>query len=209
MKNRSVDAVGILHNKLVFGRRVNVLSDWFARATPKRCRILDVGCGDGLISALLSVKRPDLIIQGIDVLRRDRAHIPVEIFNGQEIPFSDGSFDFLLFSDVLHHTADPTILLREARRVASQGVIIKDHYRKGLAAHARLRFMDWVGNARFGVALPYNYWSEEQWNVIWQQIGLQSEELVTHLGLYPTPANWVFGSRLHFIARLKKCPPGL
>jgi hypothetical protein len=63
--------------------------------------------------------------------------------------------------------------------------------------------MDWVGNARFGVALPYNYWTRQQWNTAWQQIGLQPEQLVTDLGLYPKPADWVFGAQLHFIALLR------
>lgn len=113
----------------------------------------------------------------------------------------------VLFCDVLHHTADPAILLGEARRVANRAVLIKDHYRKGLAAGWRLRFADWVGNARFGVALPYNYWTESEWQTAWCEIGLRPERLVTRLGLYPWPADWIFGARLNFIALLKKCDP--
>lgn len=166
--------------------------------------MLDVGCGDGTISALLQRKRPDILVQGIDVLQRARTYIPVEIFDGSAFPFPDSSFDVVLFSDVLHHTVDATILLREARRTAKQHLLIKDHFREGLAAKARLRFMDWVGNARFGVALPYNYWTRGQWNTAWQQIGLQPEQIVTDLGLYPKPADWVFGAQLHFIALLRR-----
>jgi len=128
----------------------------------------------------------------------------MEIFDGSTIPFGDESFDAVLFSDVLHHTDDPAALQREAWRVTRQWVLIKDHYRKGLAAAERLRFMDWVGNARFGVALPYRYWTESQWQEVWKEIGLEPEELITRLRLYPLPANWVFGAQLHFMARLKK-----
>jgi SAM-dependent methyltransferase len=193
-----------LHDRLVINRRVGVLSSWFAKLAPRNARILDVGCGDGLLSAAISSQRPDLDIRGLDVLPRNRTHIPVDIFDGARIPLGDGSFDAVLFSDVLHHTDDPTVLLREAWRVAGQCVLIKDHYRKGLAAAQRLRFMDWVGNARFGVALPYNYWTESRWQKAWQEIGLEPEELITRLGLYAPPANWVFGARLHFMTRLKK-----
>lgn len=195
---------GALHDRLVISRRIEVLSSWFARLAPRSARVLDVGCGDGLLSAEISAKRPDLEIQGLDVLARDRSYIPVEIFDGSRIPFAEGSFDAVLFSDVLHHTEEPTVLLREAGRVARQCVLIKDHYRKGLAAAQRLRFMDWVGNARFGVALPYNYWTEGQWHKAWRDIGLEPEELITSLGLYRFPANWVFGAQLHFVARLRK-----
>jgi len=200
-----MNAVGILHDKLVFSRRARVLSDTFAQLAPRRARVLDVGCGDGLISALLCSKRPDISVRGIDVLPRERSHIPVDIFDGLRIPFDEGSFDVIVFSDVLHHTNDPAVLQREARRVASQYVIVKDHYREGLAAATRLRFMDWVGNARFGVALPYNYWTEGQWRNAWRDIGLCPERLITRLGLYPVPADWLFGGRLHFIALLRNC----
>ncbi len=202
MSPPSTKYAGVLHEKLVFGRRVRVLSDWFAQLTPQRARVLDVGCGDGLISAMLRGKRPDVEILGVDVLLREHTHIPVQTFDGERLPFEDGAFDVVLFSDVLHHTAEPLTLQREARRVAGQCVLIKDHYRKGLGAGARLRLMDWVGNARFGVSLPYNYWTEAQWQSGWQEIGLRPEQLVTRLGLYPAPADWIFGAKLHFIARL-------
>jgi SAM-dependent methyltransferase len=195
--------VGIAHDTLVVNRRVEVLTNWFAKFVPWGSRILDVGCGDGLISALLREKRLDISVQGIDVLQRANALIQVECFDGAALPFSDSSFDVVLLSDVLHHTVDATVLLREARRVAKH-ILIKDHYRQGFAATARLRFMDWVGNARFGVALPYNYWTRHQWQSVWQQLSLRPQQLVTNLRLYPRPADWIFGAQLHFIALLER-----
>jgi SAM-dependent methyltransferase len=197
---------GLLHNKIVFGRRTQILSDWFARMIPPNGRVLDVGCGDGLISSLLQAKRPDLSIHGIDVLVRPGAHIPVTSFDGLRIPFPDNSFEVALFSDVLHHTEDPTVLLREARRVAGC-LVIKDHNRDGIAAQQRLRFMDWIGNARFGVALPYNYWPSRRWKQAWQEVGLQTDQMVVDVGLYPPPLGWIFGARLHFVAALSRCAP--
>jgi SAM-dependent methyltransferase len=199
-----LSAVGTLHDRLVFRRRVDILASWFAQLAPKNARILDVGAGSGLLASMISGKRPDVSIRGLDVLPREQSHIPVQIFDGRKIPFENGAYDIVLFVDVLHHTDDPTVLLREAARVAASGVLIKDHFRKGLAARHRLRFMDWVGNARFGVALPYNYWTEEQWYSAWQKIGLRPAQLVTDLKLYPALADRIFGAQLHFIAELKK-----
>jgi SAM-dependent methyltransferase len=201
---RIFGAVGLLHSRYVFQRRVDVLSNWFARLIPEGARVLDVGCGDGLVSALLCSKRPDIAVRGIDVVPRSQTHIPVELFDGSTIPFPGNSFDGVIFSDVLHHTEDPRILLREAVRVSASSVLIKDHFRKGLAAAQRLRLMDWVGNARFGVALPYNYWTETQWHSAWQELHLEPEEIATRLGLYAVPADWLFGAQLHFVTRLKK-----
>jgi SAM-dependent methyltransferase len=101
----------------------------------------------------------------LEIQPRTPTHIAIEVFDGLRIPFGDGCFDWVILSDVLHHATYPMMLLAEARRVASQGLLIKDHYRKGFAAVARLRLMDWVGNRRFRVPLPYNYWSEEEWRV--------------------------------------------
>ncbi len=199
-----MSAVGSLHDRFVFRRRVDVLSAWFAKLAPRNARILDVGAGDGLLAASILAKRPDLTVRGIDVLPREHCHIPVEMFDGRTIPFAKGAFDSVLFVDVLHHTDDPSILLREAARVAASSVLIKDHFRKGFAAQQRLRLMDWVGNARFGVALPYNYWTENQWNGAWQEIGLRPDQLVTDLHLYSGLADRVFGAKLHFVAVLKK-----
>jgi SAM-dependent methyltransferase len=201
------NAAGTLHEKLVFNRRVGVLAVWFAKLIPEGATVLDVGCGDGLVAAVLQSKRPDIEVQGIDVLPRDKTHMRVSMFDGTNIPFPDASFDVVMFSDVLHHTEDPTILQLQARRVSKRNILIKDHFRKGIAANARLRFMDWVGNSRFGVALPYNYWSDAQWQSAWQLIGLRPEQLITKLGLYPVPAKWLFEARLQFIALLSKADP--
>src|SRR5690242_15219710 len=115
--------VGALHDRLVVNRRMHVLVAWFAQLVPKNARLLDVGSGDGAVSALLQAERPDLSIRGLDVLPRDHPQIPVELFNGSEIPYADNSFDAVLFSDVLHHTQNSTDLLREGKRVTARHLL--------------------------------------------------------------------------------------
>lgn len=193
-----------IHGGYVFKRRVRVLSRHLAEMLPRDAKVLDVGCGDGLIAKLIMEQRPDVRLEGIDILVRPQTHVPVTPFDGQIIPHPDASFDAVMFVDVLHHTNDPMILLREARRVARKAVLIKDHNRDGFLAGPTLRFMDWVGNARHGVVLPYNYWPSSRWQQAFADLQLRSAENRVAIGLYPWPASWLFGRGLHFIARLEK-----
>jgi ubiquinone/menaquinone biosynthesis C-methylase UbiE len=193
-----------IHEGYVFGRRVRSLAENLAALLPPNATVLDVGCGDGALAQRIMGQRPDVEIKGIDVLIRGRTHIPVEKFDGQKIPFADGSFDVVLFVDVLHHMTDPLVLLREAVRVARQGILLKDHTANGILAYPTLRFMDRVGNARHGVVLPFNYWTRQQWMDAFYSLGLSVGAWKKHLSLYPWPANWIFGRSLHFVAWLEK-----
>ena len=191
-----------IHAAYVGDRRARVLARHLAELIPPRSRVLDVGCGDGHIDRLVRERREDLELRGIDVLVRPTAEIPVDAFDGARIPQPDGAFDVVLFVDVLHHSDDPMRLLREGARVASRALIVKDHTQDGILARQTLRFMDDVGNARFGVALPHDYWSRERWRAVFRELGLEVERWEDRLGLYPPPASWIFGRSLHFLARL-------
>ena len=192
------------HSQKVLARRVRVLAGHLAAMAPMSADILDVGCGDGQVARLMLDARPDLTITGVDVLIRERTAIPVSLFDGQRLPGPAASKDAVMFVDVLHHTDDPMVMLREAARVSRRWVMIKEHTRDGVAAETTLRFMDWVGNARYGVALPYNYWPERRWSAAFAELGLRPAKMLTEIGLYPGWANWLFGRRLHFITLLEK-----
>lgn len=196
-------AVGIAHKSLVFDRRVRVLASAIDPLLPRGATVLDVGCGDGTIDRLIQTARPDINIRGVDVLKREAPAIPVIEFNGVNIPFEEKSVDTVTFVDVLHHTPDPLVLLREAVRVARKSIVIKDHTMDGPLAYSTLRFMDWVGNAHHGVALPYNYWPEARWRASFAMLGLPVAAWHARLGLYPFPASLGFERNLHFIADLR------
>jgi SAM-dependent methyltransferase len=191
-----------VHGGYVHQRRILVLSDWCSRLIPVNSKVLDVGCGDGRLAHLIAQKRPDVSIRGIDVRQRNDAVIPIDTFDGKFIPYEEGSFDVVMFVDVLHHASQPMTLLQEAVRVARKAIVIKDHVAEGTLAHLTLRVMDWVGNARHGVDLPYDYWSLTKWYRVFDKLQLRINFWESNLKIYPLPADLILGRSLHFITLL-------
>ena len=155
-----------------------------------------------LDQALLDV-RPDLRIEGVDVLVRPQTPIPVRQFDGSHLAFGAGEFDVAMAIDVFHHAADAEGLMQEMKRVARGSLVIKDHLLHGLPSELILRAMDWVGNSRHGVRLPFSYWSEAEWRRAWDQCGVRPVSILRHLHLYPLPLSLIFERDLHFIAVLE------
>ncbi|MEJ8561878.1 class I SAM-dependent methyltransferase [Yoonia sp. GPGPB17] len=195
-------SIGQAHEKLVFNRRVRVLVEQIGALLPPGSDMLDVGTGDGQIAKMIGARQDGTKVQGIDIMKRETIHIPVTLFDGTTIPMENNAVDVVTFVDVLHHTDDPQILISEAARVARKAVIIKDHLSETKLDHMTLRAMDWVGNAPHGVVLPYNYAPRRNWDGWFDKADLATDEFITDVPLYPAPLSWVFGRKLHFIARL-------
>jgi SAM-dependent methyltransferase len=193
-----------LHKRFVAERRTRVLGGLLAAELPERARVLDVGCGDGQVSRRIAELRPDVELRGLEVFVRPGAVIPIERFDGQTLPQPDASFDALLFVDVLHHTRDPMVLLREARRVTRRCIVIKDHSLDNLLAGPILRFMDRVGNPAEGVPFPDHYWTRARWHAAARELDLRVASWNERLHLFPRPVDWILGRSLHFVARLER-----
>ena len=193
---------GKFHDAFVYDRRMERLSELLKDFLSDSKDILDVGCGDGKIDALI-LKDSDVNISGVDVLVRDTTYIPVKEYDGVHIP-KDETPDTVMTVDVLHHTDDPAALVAEMTRCTGKYIVIKDHYRHGLLSYLKLRAMDYVGNAHYKVRLPYNYLSPRQWDRIFEENNLKVVKKTESLNLYKGLFHLLFDSNLHFIVKLEK-----
>ena len=199
-------AMNALHHHAVFRRRVRVLSDVLAGLLGQLEAsgvLLDIGCGDGAIAKRVGDLVPELDCHGVDIQVRPKTAISVTRFDGQKLPYRDNAVEWAMLVDVLHHTADPAVLLAEAKRVARCGIVIKDHLCDGLAADTTLRIMDWVGNRGHDVVLPYTYLSRSEWGEVLSRTGLTVETETKEFRLYPVPFSWLFDRGLHFVMVLR------
>jgi SAM-dependent methyltransferase len=89
-------------------------------------RILDVGCGDGVITKRLRVAFPDVRVTAVDLdevrLRRATAYCPRVAFcqsTVETLPFAQETFQLVLCHHVVEHVPNDVRLLEECGRVLS------------------------------------------------------------------------------------------
>ena len=190
-----------VHGALVFDRRRDRLVQALLRQLPPNSQVLDIGCGSGEIGSDLIAAGHRVV--GAETLLRDDCAIDVVSFDGRTLPFDDDAFEWAVIVDVLHHAADPTRVVAEAKRVTQRGVVIKDHYAENGWQRGVLGVMDWVGNRQFGVGRDGAYLSRADWSALWADVGLDPADLDESLDLYPAVVKPLFERDLHFVARLE------
>ena len=86
---------------------------------------LDLGCGDGRLSAELRAKELTLADVSAVALARARARLPaartVELDPDAALPLADSCFDLVLCTETIEHVRDVQLFLSEARRVLRPG----------------------------------------------------------------------------------------
>ena len=87
-------------------------------------KVLDVGCGDGVVGAIY----PD--VTSCDIIDYNKFGIEVDVCRAEKLPYSDKSFDTVCLIGVIEHTSDPVATLVECHRVCRGQLIIT--YPEGL-----------------------------------------------------------------------------
>jgi hypothetical protein len=94
-------------------------------------------------------------------------------------------------------------VLREALRVASRVVVVKDHFRLGAVSDRLLWLMDVVGNAASGVYVRGSYLSPVEWVALIDDASGRLTALSWPLVIHDLPMRLVTRSELQFAARIE------
>jgi len=97
----------------------------FVRGLGRAGRALDLGCGDGRLTAELAADELTAAdVSGV-ALQRARTRLPgarpVELDPDEPLPFEDGSFDLVAAVETIEHVRDVQLFLSEIRRVLVPG----------------------------------------------------------------------------------------
>lgn len=127
---------------------------------PERARVLDLGCGDGVLLAGLAATR-GVKGYGIEI---DDANVLASVKNGINVvqsdieaglaSFGDGAFDFVILSQTLQAMRDAERVLNEMLRVGREGIVTFPNF--GYWRH-RLDILQ--GHMPVSKTLPHDWWN--------------------------------------------------
>jgi 2-polyprenyl-3-methyl-5-hydroxy-6-metoxy-1,4-benzoquinol methylase len=107
------------------------LDELFARAAPES--VLDVGCGEGVLTVQWADRLGDGRVVGIDLddrklraewAKRSRHNLEFRAEEATSLSFGDDSFDMATAIEVLEHVPDPETTLSEMARVARRNLLV-------------------------------------------------------------------------------------
>ena len=109
----------------------STLSELFARADPQS--LLDVGCGEGVLTHQWAVRLRDRPVVGIDLddphlhaqwEGRRAPNLDYRVMKAEALPFADGEFDCATAIEVLEHVPDAAHTVAEMARVAQRHLLV-------------------------------------------------------------------------------------
>jgi 2-polyprenyl-3-methyl-5-hydroxy-6-metoxy-1,4-benzoquinol methylase len=102
------------------------------RAAPRS--LLDVGCGEGVLTARWAARDPRCETVGVDLADPGlaarwaapppRANLRFAAMAAERLTFADSSFELVAATEVLEHVADPQAALAEMGRVAARWLLV-------------------------------------------------------------------------------------
>lgn len=153
-------------------KRANIILDSYSNLGLNGHKVLDIGCGNGVVSNILK-NGLNLDLIGSDIIDYRIEDIPFKKMDDKGIfPFDDNIFDYAVFNDILHHSENVEELIIEAFRVAKKILIFEDH------ETLLLKILD-IGLNYFycsKMPCPLNFRSEKEWETLFREQNLNYEK---------------------------------
>lgn len=125
-------------------------------------KIIDIGSGTGDVAYLIKAQGKEITPVDVADFHGPRM-IKTVIYDGKTLPFKSKSFDTALLLMVMHHTADPEIIFKEAARVAKKIVVIETSYTTPINRILTI-ISDAIGNLRLEA-----FWNSYKTDIEWRQ----------------------------------------
>lgn len=154
-------------------RKLQLVRNWLGDSE----KILEIGSGPG--SVLLEFRRAGLTVDGLDIANGAySADLSPTLYEGKIMPYDEGAYDTALLLTVLHHTADPDAILREASRIARRVIIIEDVFNSAWQ-RKYTKIADSLTNLEF-FGHPHSNRSDAGWRKTFDRLGLSLIHGETH-----------------------------
>ena len=157
--------------------------------------VLDVGAGDGKVGELVATKLGKQVTL-VDVINYNSTSLPLDLYDGKMLPYTDKQFDTSIVSVVFHHADQPIRLLEETIRVTNKRIVVIESVYFN-EQHRQLNVvLDWFYNRVLHEAVncPFNFQTPDGWNETFKHYGLKiaaSKDLGIDQSVVPE-YHWLF-----------------